>query len=125
MKREAEDRAREAEQKAREATEQARERVTELTSRAQEQLDQGRERAAAGLDRAATLLKERGASGTTIIGRDATEKVAHTVEHAADYLQTQKPRDLVRDASRYAKQHPWITGIGAVVLLFLISRVLR
>lgn len=122
---EAKDLSREAQEKAREISDRARERIAQYTDRAQERVELGRERAASGVERAATLLRERSSNGAGKVGREATEKVAHTVESAAGYLQGHGTTDLLRDVSRYAKQHPWRALIVAVLVGFFFSRVFR
>ena len=115
----------EAPEKAREAADHPRERIAESTDRVQEQVELGRERAASRMERAATLLRDRSSDGAGKVSREATDKVAQAVEGAAVYLQRHKTTDVMRDASRYAKEHPWRAVIVAVLAGLLLARIFR
>jgi ElaB/YqjD/DUF883 family membrane-anchored ribosome-binding protein len=102
---------------------QARERATEFGHKARQGADQGKEKAATGMHRAAGRIRERG-SGTEGFAGQASTKAADGMDKAADYLKERNPDEMLKDAERYAKEHPGQAIVGAVVAGFLLGKIL-
>jgi ElaB/YqjD/DUF883 family membrane-anchored ribosome-binding protein len=102
---------------------QARERATEFGHKARQGAEQGKEKAATGMHRAADRIRERG-SGSEGFAGQASSKAANGMDKAADYLKDHNTDEMLKDAERYAKEHPGQAIVGAVVAGFLLGKIL-
>jgi ElaB/YqjD/DUF883 family membrane-anchored ribosome-binding protein len=102
---------------------QARERASAMSHKAQQRAEQGKEKAATGMHRAADRIRERG-SGSEGLAGQASSKAANGMDKAADYLKDHNTDEMLKDAERYAKEHPGQAIVGAVVAGFLLGKIL-
>jgi ElaB/YqjD/DUF883 family membrane-anchored ribosome-binding protein len=102
---------------------QARERASEIGHKAQQRAEQGKEKAATGMHRAADRIRERG-SGSEGLAGQASSKAASGMDKAADYLKDHNTDEMLKDAERYAKDHPGQAILGAAVAGFLLGKIL-
>lgn len=66
-------------------------------------------------------LNQRGSQGTGNLVNSATRQI----ERVNGYVQSNSAEDVLSDANRYAKQHPWTVLAGAAVAGLLVSRFLK
>jgi hypothetical protein len=102
---------------------QARERASAMSHKAQQRAEQGKEKAATGMHRAADRIRERG-SGSEGLAGQASSKAANGMDKAADYLKDHNTDEMLKDAERYAKEHPGQAIVGAVVAGFLLGKII-
>jgi ElaB/YqjD/DUF883 family membrane-anchored ribosome-binding protein len=102
---------------------QYRDRASQFGHRARGQADAGKEKAATGMHRAAERMRERGGGSEGFAGQAST-KAADGMDKAADYLKERNPDEMLKDAERYAKEHPGQAIAGAVVAGFLLGKIL-
>jgi ElaB/YqjD/DUF883 family membrane-anchored ribosome-binding protein len=120
-----------ATEKARELSEAARsqagERVRKLTAsareRAQEQVEGQRERIASRVEDAATSLMHHAEEGDNLRFM-AERRVAHGLESAAGYLHSHQTDEVAGDVASYVRQHPVRSLIVAVVIGYLLGKLL-
>jgi hypothetical protein len=73
------------------------------------------------LNQVADGLDKGGSPGTSNIVHGATRQV----ERVSGYVQGTSAEDVLSDANRYAKQHPWTVIIGGVIVGLAASRFVK
>jgi hypothetical protein len=99
-------------------------RASELGHKAVSALDGQRGSAADGLDSAAAGLDANAGRlppAVSPFARQAAEKIGAT----ADYVRSNKMKDMASDVGKYAKAHPVQVLVGALMVGYFAGRMLR
>lgn len=105
-----------AEERLRDISEKARER-------AQKQVDEQRERIASRMDDAVSTLKQHSDDGNQL-RRQAEQRLAQGMESAAGYLHSHQTSEVAGDIGTYVRQHPIQSVVLALIIGYLLGKIL-
>lgn len=113
-------------QQAQQAVDTAKAKGQQMMDRAQQTADTQRQQTADRLGDAADTLRQ---NKEQLPGGEMTQRAATTaaekMDQASGYLQQHDVGDMMSDLQQFARAHPTESLIGAVVVGFMVGRMLR
>ena len=102
----------------------AREQASAVADKAVKQADEATTRAGESMEDVASKLRDQ-ARGQGGVAAEVGTKVADTMETTASYLKEHDPPEMLDALERYVREHPLQALAGAIVVGFLIARIVR